>query len=69
MIAMHDLQVIEGKPCVQDLKIAERLGFTNPYEIRRLIDVIPNDYLNVGRFMLRQQKPLILVVDLARNTG
>lgn len=38
MITAQDLQVIEGKPRVLDLKIAERLEFERPRDIRKLIE-------------------------------
>lgn len=38
MITGQDLQVVDGKPRVQDLKVAERLEFSQPYDIRKLIE-------------------------------
>src|SRR5262245_28179119 len=38
MITAQDLQLIEGKPRVLDLKIAERLEFDRPRSIRKLIE-------------------------------
>jgi hypothetical protein len=38
MLTARDLQVLEGKPRIQDLKLAERLGFAKPVDIRQLIE-------------------------------
>jgi len=38
LLRIADLKVIEDEPRIQDLRVAERLGFANPLMIRKLIE-------------------------------
>jgi hypothetical protein len=47
-LALSDLREIDGEACVQDLRLAEALGYARPATIRDLIKSITPDLLRFG---------------------
>lgn len=67
-ITAEDIILIDNEQRIQDIKLAEALGYSFPHDIRKLIKRSASELEKYAALATRETQPEIFLAELAKNT-